>query len=117
LCLHAFSQNKGNLFIIGGGHKSEDLMRQLPKTGQINPNDYIAILPMPSEEPDTSYYYIKEDFNRVCSNKVISFNFTKNDINKTSWLDSEQHAKLIYYRRRPKPVYEYCFAYTNSAGY
>jgi cyanophycinase len=96
LCLPVFSQTKGNLFIIGGGHKSEDLMRQLLKTGQVNPNDYIAILPMSSEEPDTSYYYIKEDFNRVCSNKVISFNFTKDDINKTSWLDSVQHAKLIY---------------------
>ncbi len=96
LCLPVFSQTKGNLFIIGGGHKSEDLMRQLLKTGQINPNDYIAILPMSSEEPDTSYYYIKEDFNRVCSNKVVSFNFTKDDINKTSWLDSVQHAKLIY---------------------
>ncbi len=96
LCLPVFSQTKGNLFIIGGGHKSDDLMRQLVSTAQINSNDYIAILPMSSEEPDTSYYYIKEDFSRVCSNKVISFNFTKDDINKTSWLDSVQHAKLIY---------------------
>ena len=96
LCLPVFSQTKGNLFIIGGGHKSNELMQQLLQTAQINPNDYIAILPMSGEEPDTSYYYIKEDFSRVCSNKVISFNFTKNDVNKTSWLDSVQHAKLIY---------------------
>jgi cyanophycinase len=96
LCLHVFSQNKGNLFIIGGGHKTDELMRRLVITSQINANDYIAILPMSTEEPDTSYFYIKEDFGRVCKNKVVSFNFTKDDINKTSWLDSVKNAKLIY---------------------
>jgi len=95
LCLPVFSQ-KGNLFIIGGGHKTDQLMQQLVTTAQINPDDYIAILPMSTEEPDTSYYYIKEDFGRVCKNRVISFNFTKDDVNKTSWLDSVRHAKLIY---------------------
>ena len=95
LCLPVFSQ-KGNLFIIGGGHKTEQLMQQLVITAQIKPDNYIAILPMSTEEPDTSYYYIKEDFGRVCKNKVISFNFTKDDVNKTSWLDSVRHAKLIY---------------------
>ena len=95
LCLPVFSQ-KGNLFIIGGGHKTEKLMQQLIATAQIKTNDYIAILPMATEEPDTAYYYIKEDFAAVCKNKVISFNFTKNDINKTAWLDSVKQAKLIY---------------------
>ena len=95
LCLPVFSQ-KGNLFIIGGGHKTEQLMQQLVITAQIKPDNYIAVLPMSTEEPDTSYYYIKEDFGRVCKNKVISFNFTKDDVNKTSWLDSVRHAKLIY---------------------
>ena len=96
LCLHVFSQNKGNLFIIGGGHKSKELMQQLVSTAQLNPGDYIAFLPMATEEPDTSYYYIKEDFAGVCNNKVFNFNFTKNDVNKQAWLDSVQHAKLIY---------------------
>lgn len=95
LCLPVFSQ-QGNLFIIGGGHKTEQLMQQLVITAQIKPDDYIAVLPMSTEEPDTSYYYIKEDFGRVCKNKVISFNFTKDDVNKTSWLDSVRHAKLLY---------------------
>jgi len=96
LCLHAFSQDKGNLFIIGGGHKSKELMQQLISTANLTSNDYIAFLPMATEEPDTSYYYIKEDFAGVCKNKVCNFNFTKNDINKTSWLDSVRNAKLIY---------------------
>ena len=95
LCLPVFSQT-GSLFIIGGGHKTDQLMQQLVMTAQIQPDDYIAILPMSTTEPDTSYYYIKEDFGRVCKNRVISFNFTKDDVNKTSWLDSVRHAKLIY---------------------
>jgi cyanophycinase len=96
LCLQSFCQNKGSLFIIGGGHKSKELMQQLVSTAQLTPNDYIAFLPMATEEPDTSYYYIKEDFAGVCNNKVCNFNFTKNDVNKTSWLDSVKNAKLIY---------------------
>ncbi|MBV9962160.1 MAG: cyanophycinase [Parafilimonas sp.] len=95
LCLPVFSQ-KGNLFIIGGGHKSKSLMQQLVATAQLNSNDYIAFLPMATEEPDTSYAYIKEDFANVCNNKVVNFNFTKNDANRKAWLDSVQHAKLIY---------------------
>jgi len=96
LCLQSFCQNKGSLFIIGGGHKSKALMQQLVSTAQLTPNDYIAFLPMATEEPDTSYYYIKEDFAAVCNNKICNFNFTKNDVNKTSWLDSVRNAKLIY---------------------
>lgn len=97
LCLHVFGQQaKGNLFIIGGGDKSKALMQQLVSTAQLNASDYIVFLPMATEEPDTSYYYIKEDFAVVCTNKVVNFNFTKNDINKTSWIDSVKKAKLIY---------------------
>ena len=96
LCLHVFSQSKGNLFIIGGGHKSKELMQQLITTAQLSSSDYIVFLPMATDYPDTSYYYIKKDFAAVCNNKVVNFNFTKNDINKTSWIDSLQKAKLIY---------------------
>ncbi len=97
LCLQVFSQSpKGNLFIIGGGHKSDDLMKQLIAVSKIHPNDYITILPMSTSEPDTAYFYIKQDFSRVCNNPVVNFNFTKNDVNKKSWLDSVQHAKLIF---------------------
>ncbi len=96
LCLHVFGQAKGNLFIIGGGHKSKELMQQLISTAQLNSTDYIAILPMATEEPDTAYYYIKQDFETVCNNAVINFNFTNNDIHKTAWLDSVQKAKIIF---------------------
>lgn len=96
LCLHVLSQSRGSLFIIGGGHKSKELMQELIATAHLNSNDYIVFLPMATEEPDTSFAYIKEDFNSVCNNKVFNFNFTKNDTNKTSWIDSVKNAKLIY---------------------
>ena len=91
-----FGQPKGNLFIIGGGHKPKELMQSLVNTAQLTPRDYIAFLPMATSEPDTSFYYGKQDFQSVCSNVVVSFNFTKNDINKTTWLDSVKKAKLIF---------------------
>lgn len=95
LCLPVFSQ-QGNLFIIGGGHKTKQLMQQLVATAQINAGDYIAFLPMATTEPDTSHYYLKGFFAEVCNNKVVMFNFTKNDINRKSWIDSVRNAKLIY---------------------
>ncbi|HYK47703.1 MAG TPA: cyanophycinase [Parafilimonas sp.] len=96
LCLHVFSQPKGNLFIIGGGSRSDELMHSLVSTAQLRTNDYIVVLPMATTEPDTSFYYISEDLEKVCSNKIVSFNFTQRDVNKKQWLDSVQNAKLIF---------------------
>ena len=96
LCLQLFSQPKGNLFIIGGGSRSDELMYALMATAQLSSNDYIVVLPMATEEPDTAFYYISEDLKKVCNNKITNFNFTKNDVNKKQWLDSLEHAKLIF---------------------
>ncbi len=96
LCSQLFSQPKGNLFIIGGGSRSDELMQALMNTAQLSSKDYIVILPMSTEEPDTAFYYISLDLKKVCSNKITNFNFTKNDVNKKQWLDSVEHAKLIF---------------------
>ncbi len=96
LCVQVFCQPKGNLFIIGGGSKSDELMRTLVGTAHLGTQDYIAVLPMATEEPDSALYYIRQDFESVCSNKVYGFNFTTNDIHNGSWLDSVQKAKLVY---------------------
>ncbi len=96
LYLPAFSQPKGNLFIIGGGHKSDELMKTLVATAHLSSKDYIAVLPMATEEPDTAFYYIMEDFSKVCSIKLFSFNFTGTDTHNARWLDSLKNAKLIY---------------------
>jgi cyanophycinase len=87
---------KGNLFVIGGGDRSAELMRTLIKTAGLENKDHIAILPMSSAEPDTSYYYIKIDFEQVCNNTIAYLNFTKDKMSDRSWLDSLKKAKIIF---------------------
>ena len=87
---------KGSLFIIGGGDRPPSLIKSLLTTAGLNQDDYIVVLPMSSEEPDTSYYYFKEDIAPACSNKIVNFNFTKDNVTNKQWLDSLVHAKLIF---------------------
>ncbi|MFI5130264.1 MAG: hypothetical protein ACHQFX_09750, partial [Chitinophagales bacterium] len=47
---------KGKLFIIGGGGRSEALMRSLVATAAFRANDYAVVLPMSSASPDTAFY-------------------------------------------------------------
>lgn len=58
--------------------------------------DYTVVLPMSSQYPDTSFYYFKADYNPVCKNPIVCFNFTKQTTNNKSWLDSLEHARLIF---------------------
>lgn len=88
---------KGNLFIIGGGDRTLSLMQSLISTAQLSPKDYIAVLPMSGEEPDSSYFYIKEDIQPACPNTLIAnLNFTAETANNNTMLDSLKHAKLIF---------------------
>jgi len=96
ICLQTFSQPKGNLFIIGGGDRSPQLIETLITTAKLNTTDYIVVLPMATEYPDTAYYYIKTDLEKACSNTIANLNFTKDKVHNAKWLDSLQHAKLIF---------------------
>lgn len=96
LCLHSFGQPKGNLFIIGGGDRSPQLIQTLLSTAQLSAKDYIVVLPMATEEPDTAYYYIKSELEKACSNTIANLNFTRKDTANKEWLDSVRHAKLIF---------------------
>jgi cyanophycinase len=87
---------KGKLFIIGGGDRPPSLMKSLVATAELSPTDYVVVLPMSSENPDTSYFYFKTDLEPVCKNKIVNFNFTKEKVNDKNWLDSLEHAKLIF---------------------
>ena len=87
---------KGNLFIIGGGDRSTSLIKALLATAKLSDNDYIVVLPMCSEEPDSSFFYIKTDLQPACRNTIANLNFTKAFVNNKVWLDSLVHAKLIF---------------------
>jgi cyanophycinase len=87
---------KGKLFIIGGGDRSPALMRSLIATAAFRPKDYVVVLPMSSESPDTAFYYFKTDLEPFCSSAIVNFNFTTNKVNDKNWLDSLEHARLIF---------------------
>src|SRR5688500_16030014 len=87
---------KGKLFIMGGGDRPPSLMHSLITTAEMKSNDYIVVLPMSSEAPDTAYYYFKADLETVCKNAIVNFNFTKEKVNDKRWLDSLQKAKLVF---------------------
>lgn len=87
---------EGNLFIIGGGDRTPSIVKALLSTANLSSKDYIAVLPMSSEEPDSSYYYFRMDIEPVCHNTIAYLNFTKADVNNKLWLDSLEHARLIF---------------------
>lgn len=87
---------KGNLFIIGGGDRTDDLVKALLQTADLSAKDYIAVLPMSSAEPDSSYFYIKSDLEKWCGNYIAFLNFKREQTSDRSKLDSVRNAKLIF---------------------
>ena len=89
-------KSKGKLFIIGGGNRSDQLMQQLVDISQFKKTDYIVVLPMSSEEPDSAYIYFKDQFKRLTPNPIVMLNFDKTTVQNTKLNDSLQKAKLIF---------------------
>lgn len=84
----------GNLFIIGGGSRSAELMQNLIQTADLRNNDFITVLPMASAQPDSAFLNMQSEFNQLCVNRVVNFgHFRTYD---PMWLDSLGTAKLIY---------------------
>lgn len=87
---------RGKLFIIGGGERSDDLMKQVLNVAALSQRDYIAVLPMSSEEPDSSFIFFKNQMIKLTSNPVVMLNFTKETAQNKVLTDSLQKAKLIF---------------------
>ncbi len=87
---------RGALFIIGGGNRSDALIRQLVATAKLGNKDYIIVLPMASEIPDTGYKYISQQIRLQTVHPIRSFDFNKHDAQDLNWADSVAKAKLIY---------------------
>jgi len=94
--VHAQNVAKGNLFIIGGGERSDALIGQMLQTASLKTNDYIIVLPMASEIPDTGFKYISAQIKKHSPHLVKNFNFSKHDVRDKKWTDSLAGAKLIY---------------------
>jgi cyanophycinase len=89
-------KTKGRLFIIGGGTKSDKLMNQLITISDLKKKDYIVVLPMSSEQPDSAYIYFKEQIKKLTSNPIVMLNFDHVTANDKVLNDSLQNAKLIF---------------------
>ncbi|TDQ07506.1 cyanophycinase [Pedobacter metabolipauper] len=87
---------KGSLFIIGGGKRSPELIRDLIKTAGLKPTDYMIVLPMSSGEPEASFEAIKVQLSAQAANHIGNLNFTAQNITDKKWLDSLAGAKLIF---------------------
>jgi len=85
---------KGNLFIIGGGERSTELIDHLVKTAEMRRNDFIVVLPMATTIPDSAFKSISQQLSKACSNKVYNFKNLRAD--DPTWLDSIGTAKIIY---------------------
>ena len=98
ICLSFFvnAQNKGNLFIIGGGNRSDALMKQLLNTAAFSNSDYIVVLPMASEVPVVGFKTFAAQMQKLDNREIKNFNFSKHDLNDKQWIDSLADAKLIY---------------------
>ncbi len=87
---------KGNLFIIGGGNRSDKLMNNLLTISKLEAKDYIVVLPMSSREPDSAYIYFNDQLKMLTPNPIVMLNFDAKTASNQKWIDSLQNAKLIY---------------------
>jgi len=88
--------SKGKLFIIGGGKKPQEMLKNLAHISGVDSSGYVVILPMSSSVPDTSGYYIQKDFRGVDITKTAVFNMQAEDAMTKAKIDSIRNAQLIY---------------------
>jgi len=92
----AREKSRGRLFIIGGGERTERLMRELISFSGIQSSGYVVILPMASEDPDSAVYYLKEDFKNAGVIRVVGMNMRKEVPISGEKLDSLTNTRLIF---------------------
>jgi hypothetical protein len=89
----------GSLFIIGGGHRSPQLMKTLVDVAHLKTKDYIVVLPMASEQTDSAFYYIKISLETLSPNAIVNLDFSKGKSWNQQKIDSVKNAGDIHCRR------------------
>ena len=95
----AFAQSntaKGKLFIIGGGSRPDAMVERIIKEAGLKEGGYGIILPMSSEDPDSSVWYANQQFITRGIKTVYGVNFIKGQTYSAAKLDSVRNARLIY---------------------
>lgn len=97
IAIGSSGQQKGSLFIIGGGERSDAMVKEMVETAKLQTADYIVILPMATSIPEESISYVSGQLKKACQNQIASFNFSKAQADgNQGWIDSVKNAKLIY---------------------
>ncbi|MFO7722132.1 MAG: cyanophycinase [Bacteroidales bacterium] len=96
--LEEHNKAKGALFIIGGGKRPPEMIRRLIDDAAFSTGDYIIVLPMSSEEPDTSFWYTREQFVKggIPEEKICNFMVRDVEGMTPQYLDSVRYARIIY---------------------
>jgi len=89
-------KSKGKLFIIGGGDRTPALMTAMIEQANLQAGDYIAVLPMAGEEPDSSFWYFQKDITNRYPFQCANLNFSDSTRNKLAMQDSLRMAKLVF---------------------
>jgi cyanophycinase len=87
---------KGSLFIIGGGSRPENMIAELIDMSGIRQEGYGVILPMSSEEPDSSVYYARMQFSDLGLTNVVGMDFAQGELPDQVRVDSVRNASMIY---------------------
>jgi len=87
---------KGKLFIIGGGKRPPEMVKEMIELSGTDSTGYIVVLPMSSIEPDTAFYYAKRQFIGQGAKLVLNFNVDSVAVITSEKLDSLKMAGMIY---------------------
>lgn len=85
----------GSLFIIGGGKRPPEMVRAMLELSGADSSGYIVVLPMASEEPDSSYYYAAKQFREQGADSILLMVSGKPGLSEEK-LDVLRRASLIY---------------------
>jgi len=80
---------KGHLFIIGGGDRSEDMMKRFVDLASKAGQGRIVILPMASSTPEETGQRLVEEFQNLGAKDAVFYNFTRReaeDYARARWL-------------------------------
>ncbi len=89
-------EHEGVLFIIGGGSRGDELVKNMTETVDFAPEDYVVVLTMANGNPERSFEGIKNQLEMHLNNPIVHYNFAKGEEVATAQIDSLAAAKLIY---------------------
>ncbi len=89
------SPPRGSLFIIGGGSRPPEMVQDMIRLSGVDTAGYIAILPMASSEPDTSFYYAAKQFRDQGIQNIYDLRSGREGL-ATEQLELLENAAMIY---------------------